>query len=276
MESGKEKEEFIELTEVVEEEPLSSGKREFKDRLPPDREKKKENRAPFPPGDPGSASQDVSSRALKEAMTLQVENWAAGEGGEIIQRMAADFIPRITRERLSPELEKIRAEMAALRAQREGFSDRVEQWLRKEGVELVERISQETVSKIAAGDLNKEIEKVHSEMEKLRSEREALSRKYEGWFSSEGLKSLEQRAREAIPRIVREAVEPELEKFRAEFQKVRIGAEELNRRAALWFENEGRQVLEGITREIFPQIAEKILRQEIEKLKEEARTEEND
>jgi hypothetical protein len=276
METDKEKEEIIELTEVVGEKPSSSEKREFKERLSPEREEKYENRTPFPLGDPGSSSFDVSSRALKEAMTSHVENWTAGEGGQIIQRMAADFIPRITQERLSPELEKIKAEMAALRAQREGLSDRVEKWLRKEGVEVIEGISQETISKIAARDLSKEIEKVRTEMEKLRTEREALSRKQEDWFSSEGLKSFGKKAQEAIPRIVQEALRPELENLKIEIEKGRTEAEELNRRAALWFENEGRQVLEKIAREIFPQIAEKILRQEIEKLKEEARAEEND
>jgi hypothetical protein len=276
METGKEKEEIIELTEVIEEKPSSSEKREFKERGTGEGEKRHENRPPFPPADPGSSSSDVSFRSGKEKMASHLESRPAGEGEQVIQRLAEDLIPRLTQDRLSPELEKCRAELAALRAQREGLSARFEQWLGKEGVEIVEGISRENISKIAARDLGKEIETVRTEMEKLRSEGETLFRKYEDWFSLEGLKSLDQKAEEAIPRIVREALRPELEKLKGEIEKGRSEAEDLKHRAALWFENEGRQILEGIVRENFPQIAQMVLREEIEKLKKEIEPNENE
>jgi len=48
------------------------------------------------------------------------------------------------------------------------------------------------------------------------------------------------------------------------------------REAQTWLANNGTQILEKIAREIFPQIAEKVLRQEIEKLKEESQTSEKE
>jgi hypothetical protein len=276
MEANQEKDDIIELTEVVEDKPTLSGERESKDRSDPTREKKNETRGLDLQGDPVSLSYDPSFRAMKEAMTTQVESWTAREGEPIIGRLAEELIPRLTRERLSPELEKLKGEMAALRAQREGLTDRVEQWFQKEGIAAVERISQETIPRIAAEDLNREVEKVRGELEGLRSERGVLSRRQEEWFSSEGLRYLEERIREAIPRIVREALEPEVENFGAQMEKALARTEELNRRAALWFEEEGRQIIENTARGVFPQIAEKVLRQEIERLREETRAEEND
>lgn len=276
MESGMEKEDIIELTEVVEEKPSLSARGEPKNPFPKNREKKNDDQGGYPQNDPVSRSYDASFRAMKEAMTSQVESWTSDEGEQIIQRLAEGLIPRITQERLSPEIERLKAEMASLRGQREGLSDRVEHWFRKEGIEAVERISQETIPPIAAGDLNREAEKVRAEMEVLRSEREALSRRYEEWFSKEGVERLAEKVREAIPRIVGEMLKPEIENFKAESEKSRTQTEELNRRVALWFEDEGRQILENTAREIFPQIAEKVLRQEIEKLREESRAEENE
>jgi hypothetical protein len=276
MESGMEKEDIIELTEVVEEKPSLSARGEPKNPFPKNREKKNDDQGGYPQNDPVSRSYDASFRAMKEAMTSQVESWTSDEGEQIIQRLAEGLIPRITQERLSPEIERLKAEMASLRGQREGLSDRVEHWFRKEGIEAVERISQETIPPIAAGGLNREAEKVRAEMEVLRSEREALSRRYEEWFSKEGVERLAEKVREAIPRIIGEMLKPEIENFKAESEKSRTQTEELNRRVALWFEDEGRQILENTAREIFPQIAEKVLRQEIEKLREESRAEENE
>jgi len=45
----------------------------------------------------------------------------------------------------------------------------------------------------------------------------------------------------------------------------------LTREAQTWLANKGAQIVEKIAREVFPQIAEKVLRQEIEKLKGETR-----
>ena len=90
--------------------------------------------------------------------------------------------------------------------------------------------------------------------------------------SLEGLKSQEQKAREATPRVAAEAVYPEIEALKKEVEKIQAQGEELSRRTQSWLESEGKQILEKIARELFPPMAEKILRQEIEKLKEESRS----
>jgi NAD-specific glutamate dehydrogenase len=98
----------------------------------------------------------------------------------------------------------------------------------------------------------------------------------EEWFSSEGLKSLEQKAREEIPRVAAEALHPEIEALKKEIEKIQCQAEELSRRTQSWLESEGKEILEKVARELFPQTAEKVLRQEIERLKEESRAAENE
>jgi hypothetical protein len=52
MESGMEKEEIIELTEVVEEKPSLSERGEPKNPFPKNREKKNDDRGGYPPNDP--------------------------------------------------------------------------------------------------------------------------------------------------------------------------------------------------------------------------------
>jgi len=205
----KEKEEIIELTEVLEEGPAFAAK---KDLLRPQAS-----------SDSLSALPDSSSRIMKEAPTRETENWAAREGTRLVERLAADFIPRIVTERLSLELEKLKVETDALRARGEAFSGKLEEW-----------------------------------------------------FSSEGVKSLEQKAREEIPRAAAEALHPEIEALKKEIEKIQAQGEELSRRTQSWLENEGKEILEKVARELFPQMAERVLRQEIERLKEESRAAENE
>ena len=90
------------------------------------------------------------------------------------------------------------------------------------------------------------------------------------------MKSLEQKAREEVPRIAAEALHPEIETLKKEMKKIQDQAEELSRRTQSWLDGEGKQILEKVARELFPPMAEKILRQEIEKLKEESRAAENE
>ena len=219
----KEKEEIIELTEVLEEGPAFAAKKDLGERLPPNAERKKDPLRPQASSDSLSALPDSSSRIMKEAPTRETENWAAREGARLVERLAADFIPRIVTERLSLEIEKLKVETDALRARGEAFS-----------------------------------------------------RKLEEWFSSEGLKSLEQKAREEIPRVAAEALHPEIEALKKEIEKIQAQGEELSRRTQSWLENEGKEILEKVARELFPQMAERVLRQEIERLKEESRAAENE
>jgi hypothetical protein len=155
---------------------------------------------------------------MKEPLTRQEENRAPGEETGVAERLAAKIIPRMVAERLSSELERLKAETDALHARGEAFSRRLEEW-----------------------------------------------------FSSEGLKCLEQKTREAVPRVAAEALQGEIAALQREIEKFQAQGEDLNRRVQTWFADEGKQVLAEIAREIFPQMAEKILRQEIDKLKEESR-----
>jgi len=219
----KEKEEIIELTEVLEEGPAFAAKKDLGERQPPNAERKKDLLRPQASSDSLFSLPDSSSRIMKEAPTRETENWAAREGARLVERLAADFIPRIVKEKLSSEVAKFKAETDALRARGEAFS-----------------------------------------------------RKLEEWFSSEGLKSLEQKAREEIPRAAAEALHPEIEALKKEIEKIQAQGEELSRRTQSWLENEGKEILEKVARELFPQMAERVLRQEIERLKEESRAAENE
>jgi molecular chaperone GrpE (heat shock protein) len=219
----KEKEEIIELTEVLEEGPAFAAKKDLGERLPPNAERKKDPLRPQASSDFLSALPDSSSRIMKESPTRETENWAAREGARLVERLAADFIPRIVTERLSLEIEKLKVETDALRARGEAFS-----------------------------------------------------RKLEEWFSSEGLKSMEQKAREEIPRVAAEALHPEIEALKKEVEKIQAQGEDLSRRIQSWLESEGKEILEKVARELFPQMAERVLRQEIERLKEESRAAENE
>jgi len=223
MDLEKKNEEIIELTEVLEEGPAFAARRDPGERLPSNPERKKEPLRPHDPNDTLSALPESSARMMKEILTRQVENWTAGEGTRLVERLTADSLPRIVAEKLSPEVAKLKTETDGLRTQGEAFS-----------------------------------------------------RKLVEWFSSEGLKILEQKAREEIPRVAAEALHPEIEAGKREMQKFQDLAAEMGRRTQSWLEGEGRQILEKVARELFPPLAEKILRQEIEKLKEESETAEKE
>jgi hypothetical protein len=218
MDPQKEKEEVIELTEVVEEGPAFAIKKDPEEWPPSFPEKVKDFPSSSPSGAPSSAPLQFPEGMAKDLLSRQAENWAAKEGTRLVERLAGDFIPRIVTERLSPELVKLQGETDALHKQGEAFARRLEEW-----------------------------------------------------FSSAGLKSLEEKAGEALPRLVAEAFRPEIEALRGELEKIRAQGEELGRRTESWFEKEGKEILERAARELFPEAAERVLRQEIERLKEEGR-----
>lgn len=100
--------------------------------------------------------------------------------------------------------------------------------------------------------------------------REALSAKAEKWLTVEGQQILDQGAREMIPRIAAEALGKEIEKMRAEVEKIGVQKEALRGKIEEWMAADGIRVIERVAREMFPVIATEVLRQEIEKLKAEA------
>lgn len=275
MEPGQKKEEIIELTEVAEDGPAPSRKKD-PDQPSPQDWIKKEAGPLFTPNQTPSASHDPGLRAEKAAMAELTRDWAANEGTRILERMGQESIPRIAQSKLDPEVEKLKTELAAIRAQREGLSARVEQWFQKEGAGLVERLVQETVPRLVAEHLRPDRERVQKELEDLQTRQESLSGKIDQWLQAEGVKSLEQSAGEAIPRIVGERLKPEVETLKGELEKVRLQADEERTRVVNWFEKEGREILENTAREIFPRIAADVLRQEIARLKDETGAEEKE
>lgn len=100
--------------------------------------------------------------------------------------------------------------------------------------------------------------------------REALSAKAEKWLSVEGQQILDQGAREMVPRIAAEVLGKEMEKMRAEVEKIGVQKEALQRKTEEWMAADGLRIFERVAREMFPVIAAEVLRQEIEKLKAEA------
>jgi predicted nucleic acid-binding Zn-ribbon protein len=159
---------------------------------------------------------------------------------------------------------------------KEVFTRQAENWTAGEGTRLVERLTADSIPRIVAEKLSAEVAKLKAETDGLRAKGETFSRKLEEWFSSQGLKSLEQKAREEVPRVAAEVLHPEIEALKKELEKIQDQAQEAERRTQSWLDGEGKQVLETVARELFPAMAEKILRQEIEKLKEESRVEETE
>ncbi len=64
--------------------------------------------------------------------------------------------------------------------------------------------------------------------------REALNAKAEKWLTVEGQQILDQGAREMIPRIAAEALGKEIEKMRAEVEKIAVQKEALQRKTEEW------------------------------------------
>jgi len=87
MTEGKNEEEIIELTEVVEERPRKIAPR---------------------PSIPGSESE---LKALKEALQARAEEWISSEGVRILERVAREIFPKIAEEVLRKEIEKIKAKV---------------------------------------------------------------------------------------------------------------------------------------------------------------------
>ena len=106
----------------------------------------------------------------------------------------------------------------------------------------------------------------------MRSLREAMLNRVEKWAAKEGTQVVERVAREISPRVAEEyhplrASPAPSSDIDAEMRSLR---EAMLNRVEKWAAQEGMQVVERVAREIFPRVAEGIIRQEIEKLKKEA------
>ncbi len=117
-----EKEEIIDLTEVVEE-PSGSEKREYRERAAAAQDSSRGAERPF--GEPWPSQTEVQSllkemeeiRAevnkmgvQKEALQRKIEEWMAVEGSRVCERVAREMFPAIAAEVLRQEIEKLKAE----------------------------------------------------------------------------------------------------------------------------------------------------------------------
>ena len=116
------KEEIIELTDVVKEGLSPGGKDRLQAFSPPASEEKTTGPDPDqrsdknlePPREesrPLSLKLESEGRAKKESLKLGAEEWMASEGGRILEQVAREMFPQIAREVLRQEIEKLKAEV---------------------------------------------------------------------------------------------------------------------------------------------------------------------
>jgi hypothetical protein len=88
MDNVEKKEQIIELTEVVEENPAPAGKE-------------------------GERSHGYASElpAMKSALKVRAEEWMASEGVKVLERVAREMFPRIAEAVLRKEIDKLKAEI---------------------------------------------------------------------------------------------------------------------------------------------------------------------
>jgi hypothetical protein len=100
---------------------------------------------------------------------------------------------------------------------------------------------------------------------------ETASRQAGAGAAGEGPAIVRRPAEDLVPRIDAEALQKEMSEIRKEAENLKAQTAGLARLAEQWFSEEGKETLERFARAIFPEIAEKVLREEIRKLKEEIR-----
>ncbi len=122
MTNAKKNEEIIELTVVVEEQLGPGGKGLPRELSPPAPEEKisgagavqRSDKNLEPPKE-GSwpLSRDYKSEgiAMKEALQAGADEWMASEGVRVLERVAREMFPKIAKEVLGQEIEKLKAEV---------------------------------------------------------------------------------------------------------------------------------------------------------------------
>jgi len=106
----KEKEEIIELTEVLEEGPAVPARNERPERLSPE----PGERCPFarPPAAEESRSglSDSDPGRMQEILTREAQTWLANKGAQIVEKIAREVFPQIAEKVLRQEIEKLKGE----------------------------------------------------------------------------------------------------------------------------------------------------------------------
>jgi len=122
MTNAKKNEEIIELTDVVDAERGSGGRDRPIPFSPPVSEEKISGAGPDPRSNRNleprreesrSLSRDPESenRDMKKALRAGAEEWMASEGVRVLERIAREMFPKIAREVLGQEIEKLKAQV---------------------------------------------------------------------------------------------------------------------------------------------------------------------
>ena len=122
MTNAKKNEEIIDLTDVVNEEWGPAGRDRPMPFSPPASEEKISGAGPDPRSNRNleprreesrSLSRDPESenRDMKKALRAGAEEWMASEGVRVLERIAREMFPKIAREVLGQEIEKLKAQV---------------------------------------------------------------------------------------------------------------------------------------------------------------------
>jgi len=122
MTNAKKNEEIIDLTDVVNEEWGPAGRDRPIPFSPPASEEKISGAGPdqksdknleprMEKGPPFPRDHGLEGRNMKEALRVRADEWMASEGVRVLERIAREMFPKIAREVLGQEVEKLKAEV---------------------------------------------------------------------------------------------------------------------------------------------------------------------
>ncbi len=104
-------------------------------------------------------------RAEKETLQAGVEKWLGSEGVKVLEQQTREILPGIAAEALGREVEKLKAALEELRAEKEALKMKADQWLSSEGMRILKQEAGAIFPRIAEEVLSGEIEKLKKEEE---------------------------------------------------------------------------------------------------------------
>ena len=104
-------------------------------------------------------------RAEKETLQAGVEKWLGSEGVKVLEQQTREILPGIAAGALGREVEKLKAALEELRAEKEALKMKADQWLSSEGMRILKQEAGAIFPRIAEEVLSGEIEKLKKEEE---------------------------------------------------------------------------------------------------------------
>jgi len=102
-------------------------------------------------------------RNRRESISGEIDRWLSSAGAQSLERSAAEVIPGIVGEKLKPEIEALKEELAKVRLQADEERARILNWLEKEGREILEKAAREIFPRVAEDILRQEIARLKEE-----------------------------------------------------------------------------------------------------------------